>query len=95
VGDGGGSRDPGLPGAWCTILGGTSEQLAAARARAAASEDMLVIDMPTAAQEHRVGDDYLAELAETSPDELRDSAFSLMSPRNRVDKITQEADLLS
>jgi hypothetical protein len=49
-------------------------------ARAATSEDMLVIDMPTAAREHRVGDDYLAELAETSPDELRVSAFSLVGP---------------
>jgi hypothetical protein len=92
--DASGQPHPGLPWAGCTILGGTSEQLAVARARAAASEDMLVVDMPTAAQEHRVYDDYLAELAETSPDELRVCAFSLMGPRNRVDKITRKLDLL-
>jgi hypothetical protein len=93
--DASGQAHPGLPWAGCTILGGTSEQIAAARGRAAASDDMLVIDMPAAAQEHRIYDDYLAELAETSPDGLRVSAFSLMGPRNRVDKITRKLDLLS
>jgi hypothetical protein len=93
--DASGQAHPGLPWAGCTIVGGTSEQLAAARARAGASEDMLVIDMPAAAQEHRVYDDYLAELAGTSPDELRASAFSLVGPRNRVDKVTRKLDLLS
>lgn len=93
--DASGLAHPGLPWAGCTILGGTSEQVAAARARAAAGGDMLVIDMPTAAQEHRVYDDYLAELAGTSPDELRVSAFSLVGPRNRIDKITKKLDLLS
>lgn len=93
--DASGQAHPGLPWAGCTILGGTSEQITAARGRAAASDDMLVIDMPAAAQEHRIYDDYLAELAETSPDGLRVSAFSLMGPRNRVDKITRKLDLLS
>jgi hypothetical protein len=93
--DASGQAHAGLPWAGCTILGGTAEEVAAARARAAAAEDMLVVDMPAAAQEHRVYDDYLADLAGTSPGELRVSAFSLVGPRNRVDKITTKLDLLS
>ena len=38
---------------------------AAVRARAADAQDILVVDMPAAAQTHRVYDDYLAELAGT------------------------------
>jgi hypothetical protein len=83
-----------LPWAGCTILGGTSEQVTAARARAAASEDVLLVDMPAAAQEHRVYDHYLAELASTDPDDLGVRVFSVIGPRNRVDKITRKMVLL-
>jgi Protein of unknown function (DUF2000) len=38
--------------------------------------------------------DYLAELAGISPDELGICAFSLVGPRNRVDKITRKLALL-
>jgi hypothetical protein len=92
--DASGHAHPGLPWAGCTILGGTSEEVAAARARAASSEDVLLVDMPAAAQAHRVYDHYLAELARTDPGELAVCAFSLVGPRNRIDKITKKLALL-
>jgi Protein of unknown function (DUF2000) len=55
---------------------------------------MLVVDMPAAAQMHRVYDDYLAELANTKPDHLAVCAFSAFGPRNRVDKVTKRLALL-
>lgn len=92
--DASGQPHPGLPWAGCTILGGTPEQVAATRAQAASHPGMLIVDMPAAAQAHRVYDHYLAELARTSPDELAVCAFSLVGPRNRVDKITKKLALL-
>jgi Protein of unknown function (DUF2000) len=88
--DASGRAHPGLPWAGCAILGGTSEEVAAARARVASSEDVLLVDMPAAAQAHRVYDHYLAELASTDPGDLGVCAFSLVGPRNRVDKITKK-----
>lgn len=70
------------------------EEVEAVRARAAAAADMLVIDMPEAAQNHRVYDDYLAELAGTEPADLATRAFSVIGPRNRVDKIVKKLALL-
>jgi hypothetical protein len=92
--DASGRDHPGLPWAGCTILGGTPGEVAAARTQAASSADVLLVDMPAAAQAHRVYDHYLAELARTSPDELAVCAFSLVGPRNRVDKITRKLALL-
>jgi hypothetical protein len=92
--DASGHAHPGLPWAGCTILGGTPEEVAAARARAAASEDVLLVDMPAAAQAHRIYDDYLAELAGTDPADLNVGVFSVIGPRNRVDKITRKLVLL-
>jgi hypothetical protein len=69
-------------------------EVAAARARAASSEDVLLVDMPAVAQAHRVYDHYLAELAGTDPEDLSVCAFSVIGPRNRVDKITRKLALL-
>jgi hypothetical protein len=92
--DASGRAHPGLPWAGCTIFGGTPGEVAAARARAASSEDVLLVDMPAAAQVHRVYDDYLAELASTDPADLGIGAFSVIGPRNRVDKIIRKLVLL-
>jgi hypothetical protein len=92
--DASGQPHAGLPWAGCTVLGGPSEEIAAVRARAAGTPGVLVIDMPAAAQAHRVYDDYLAELARTAPDDLEVCAFSVVGPRNRVDKITRKLSLL-
>jgi hypothetical protein len=95
--DASGRDHPGLPWAGCTILAGTSEEVAAVRARvgAVSGEQLLIVDMPTSAQAHRVYDDFLAELAATSPDDLGLCAFSLVGPRNKVDKLTRKLALLS
>ncbi len=92
--DASGHAHPGLPWAGCTILGGSPEEIATVRARAAASQDVLLVDMPTAAQAHRVYDHYLAELARTDPRDLAVCAFSVIGPRNRIDKITRKLALL-
>jgi hypothetical protein len=92
--DASGYQHPGLPWAGCTILGGTPEEVAAVRARAAAADGVLVADMPASAQTNRVYDDYLAELAGTKPDDLNVSAFSVIGPRNRVDKMVKKLALL-
>jgi hypothetical protein len=92
--DASGSAHPGLPWAGCTILGGTAGEIAAVRERAAARADILVVDMPTSAQAHRVYDDYLTELASTEPGELGVCAFSVFGPRNPVEKITKRLALL-
>jgi hypothetical protein len=92
--DASGFAHPGLPWAGCTILGGDPEEVAAARVRAASSPDVLLVDMPAAAQAHRVYDHYLAELVRTDPPDLGVCAFSVIGPRNRVDKITKKLALL-
>jgi hypothetical protein len=51
--------------------------------------------MPAAAQSHRVYDDYLAELARTEPADLAACAFSVIGPRNRVDKMVRKLGLLA
>lgn len=92
--DASGYLHPGLPWAGCAILGGAPEQIAAVRARATASAGVLVADMPASAQTNRVYDDYLAELAGTKPDDLNVTAFSVIGPRNRVDKMVKRLTLL-
>jgi len=92
--DASGHVHPGLPWAGCTILGGTPEEIATVRARAVGSDGVLVADMPVAAQTNRVYDDYLAELAGTKPDDLDIVAFSVIGPRNRVDKMVKKLALL-
>lgn len=92
--DASGTPHPGLPWAGCTILGGRQEEIEAVRARAAAAAGVLVVDMPESAQSHRVYDDYLSELARTGPGDLATRAFSVIGPRNRVDKIVKRLALL-
>lgn len=92
--DGSGSWHPGLPWAGCSILAATADQLAEARAKAAGSPGVLVVDMPAAAQTNRVYDAYLDELAATPAEKTAACAVSIVGPRNRVDKITKRLGLL-
>ena len=92
--DASGHAHAGLPWAGRAILGGDSAAVAAARARAASYDDVLLVDMPAAAQAHRVYDHYLAEFARTDPADLAVRTFSLTGPCNRVDKITRKLALL-
>ncbi|MFD1515895.1 DUF2000 domain-containing protein [Pseudonocardia yunnanensis] len=93
--DASGDEHPGLPWAGCTILAATPDALATTRAAAACAEGVLVVDMPEAAQSHRVYDDYLSELAETEPEKLACSAVSIIGPRNRVGKLVKRLALLA
>jgi hypothetical protein len=92
--DASGYQHPGLPWAGCSVLGGSAEEIAMVRGRAAAADGMLVVDMPAAAQAHRVYDDYLAELARTAPGDLAAGVFAVVGRRNQVDKIVRKLDLL-
>jgi len=50
--------------------------------------------MPASAQTNRVYDDYLAELAQTKPEDLAVSAVSIIGPRNKVAKLVKNLGLL-
>jgi hypothetical protein len=91
--DASGAAHPGLPWAGCSILAADREALLALRARAAARPDLLVVDMPQAAQATRVYDDYLATLAQTAPDALDLLAVAIVGPRNPVDRIAGKLPL--
>lgn len=93
--DADGTHHPGLPWAGCSVLTATAEELAAVRAKAVGSPGVLVVDMPRAAQTHRVYDEYLAELAGTPGADLACRAVSVVGPRNRVAAITKRLDLLT
>ncbi|WP_440901120.1 DUF2000 domain-containing protein [Actinosynnema sp.] len=90
--DGTGSAHPGLPWAGCTVLAASGEQLAELRARAADSLGVHVVDMPVAAQETRVYDEYLEKVA--ASEAVPCLAVSLIGPRNRVDKLVKRLSLL-
>ena len=89
-----GSAHPGLPWAGVSVLRASAEQLATIRAKAAASEDVFVADMPAAAQLTRVYDEYLQTVAGAASGELPYYAVSVVGPRNRVDKIVGRLPLL-
>lgn len=91
--DGAGHHHPGLPWAGCTVLSASPAELADLRARAAAGDGVLVVDMPAAAQTHRVYDGYLDELESTAPEDLAISAVSIVGPRNRVEKMVKKLPL--
>ena len=84
----------GLPWAGCSVLAASAEQLVNVRAKAALDDDLLVVDMPRAAQTNRVYDAYLEELAATAPDDLGLSAISIVGDRASVDAIVKRLSLL-
>jgi hypothetical protein len=91
--DASGHSHPGLPWAGCTVLTASSAALTEIREKAAAG-GAVVVDMPRIAQTNRVYDDYLAELAETKPEDLAASAVSIIGPRNRISKLVRNLSLL-
>ncbi|GHE09441.1 DUF2000 domain-containing protein [Klenkia taihuensis] len=92
--DADGAHHPGLPWAGCSVLTAPAHELAAVRAKAVGSPGVLVVDMPRAAQTHRVYDEYLAELAGTAGEDLACRAVSIVGPRNRVAALTKRLGLL-
>lgn len=92
--DADGGIHPGLPWAGCTVLAAPSEQLAAVRAKAAASEGTFVVDMPADAQLTRVYDEYLDAVAGRSASEIDYYAVGIVGPRNRIDRLVGRLPLL-
>ncbi|MDR6969846.1 DUF2000 domain-containing protein [Leifsonia shinshuensis] len=92
--DADGGEHPGLPWAGCSVLAATAEQLVGIRAKAESSEGVFVSDMPVAAQQTRVYDEYLATVAATASPDLPLAAVSVVGPRNRVDRIVGRLPLL-
>jgi len=92
--DAAGQPHPGLPWAGCTILAADPVTLAEIRARAVAADGFYVADMPEIAQTVRVYDDYVAQLAETKPEDLAVYAVGIIGPRNRVAKLVKRLELL-
>ena len=88
-----GSVHPGLPWAGCSVLAASGEQLSAIREKASAAADVYLADMPRQAQETRVYDDYLRDLA--AAEDIDYHAVSIVGPRNRVDKLVRRLPLLS
>jgi hypothetical protein len=89
-----GEEHPGLPWAGCSVLVADSETLRSIRAKAAAHDETFVADMPAAAQNTRVYDEYLQQVAETPSAELEYYAVSIVGPRNRVDRLVGRLPLL-
>jgi hypothetical protein len=92
--DDSGSWHPGLPWAGCSILVADSATLRAIRAKGEGHDGTFVADMPSAAQETRIYDDYLTALRTSEPDEIEYLAVSLVGPRNRIDRIVGRLPLL-
>lgn len=93
--DGAGRQHPGLPWAGCTVVAATPQVLASIGEKAASWDGVFVVDMPAAAQAHRIYDDYLADLAKTAPEDVAPRAVSIIGPRNRIDKLVKKLALLA
>ena len=93
--DADGTQHPGLPWAGCSILTAGAEQLVNVRRKALEHDDILVVDMPVAAQTNRVYDEYLAELSTTRSADVAAVAISLIGPRASVDAIVKRFSLLA
>ncbi|QHY94119.1 hypothetical protein SSPS47_03120 [Streptomyces sp. S4.7] len=92
--DGSGHVHPGLPWAGCSVLAADTATLHALREKAAAKEDVLVVDMPEPAQTSRIYDEYLDLLAGTKHEDLTYHAVALVGPRNRIGKLVGKLFLL-
>jgi hypothetical protein len=93
--DADGGAHPGLPWAGCSILSARPEEMVALREKAVAADGMFVADMPAAAQETRVYDEYLRVLAKTPATDLGDFALSIVGPKNAVARLVKKLPLLA
>jgi len=87
-----GSAHPGLPWAGCIVLDAPAAALAGLRAAATVTEGVFVADMPAAAQQTRVYDEFLAEVAGAAA--LRYVAVGIIGPRGIVAEMTRGLPLL-
>jgi hypothetical protein len=91
--DAAGRPHAGLPWTGCTVLTAAPEQLGEIYDKALAHDEMFVADMPNSAQTNRVYDEYLAELGDTAPADIRPLAISIVGPRNAVDRLVKRLSL--
>jgi len=89
-----GSVHPGLPWAGCTVLAADAATVRRVREKGVARAGTFVADMPVAAQETRVYDEYVARLGADAADDVQYVAVSLVGPRNGVDRIVGGLPLL-
>lgn len=92
--DGAGSTHPGLPWAGCTVLVADPATLRTLRAKCDAHEGTFVSDMPLAAQETRVYDEYLEAMKTSQSDQIDYLAVSIVGPKNRIDKLVGRLPLM-
>jgi hypothetical protein len=90
-----GGTHPGLPWAGCTVLAADADTLRTIRDKAAAQEGTFVADMPEAAQQTRVYDEYLQIMSQSGADAVTYLAVSVVGPKNRIDKLVGKLPLLS
>ncbi|MEU0186523.1 DUF2000 domain-containing protein [Streptomyces sp. NPDC006207] len=95
VTDAEGNVHPALPWVGCTVLTADAAALRAIRAKAGASADVFVADMPAAAQRTLVYTDYRDAVGRTSAEAMEYCAVSIVGPRNRVNKIVGRLPLMS
>ncbi|WP_349428844.1 DUF2000 domain-containing protein [Microbacterium sp. LWS13-1.2] len=93
--DADGTTHHGLPWAGCTILAADAERLRRVRDKAFGRDDVFVADMPLAAQDTRVYDEYLEMLSTLPGSEVGYAAVSLVGPRKSVDRIVGGLSLLA
>jgi hypothetical protein len=92
--DADGTGHAGLPWSGCTILAAGTQKLQQVREQACRRDDLCIVDMPCAAQETRIYDDYLSRLATLAGSEIDYAAVSLVGPRKSVDRIVGGLKLL-
>lgn len=92
--DGDGTHHPGLPWAGCSVLAATADKLRQVRDKATRGAGLFVADMPRAAQDSRVYDEYLERLSRLTGNEIAYAAVSLVGPRKSVDRIVGGLKLL-
>ena len=92
--DADGSVHVGLPWAGCSILVADAPALALLRSKAEAHPEVFVADVPVAAQETRVYDEFLSSVVGSAMDAVEYLAVSLVGPRNRVDRIVGRLPLM-
>lgn len=83
-----------LPWAGCAVLAADGDELRRIRGRADSAADVLLVDMPEAAQLTRVCDEYPAVVAAAPSEGLDCSALAIVGPRNRVDRLVGRLPLL-
>jgi len=94
VNDADGTWHPGLPWAGCSVLSADTETLRSIRAKAEAHPETFVADMPAAAQQTRVYEEYRESVSGSSGDDIEYYALSIVGPRNRVDRLVGRLPLL-